>query len=71
MKKIIDRMMGAVKQFTPFDFVIFKLGILSVGILLGAYFIQFWAKNISAVWGVAIAAVVLTLIKVVRYAMKE
>ncbi|MFR9650017.1 MAG: hypothetical protein SNJ33_04065 [Rikenellaceae bacterium] len=70
MKNLIDRMMGAVKHFTPFDFAIFKLAIFSAGILVGAYFIHFWAKNISVVWGVALAAGVLTLIKVIRYAMK-
>ncbi len=71
MKRLINRMMGAVRLYTPFDFAIFKIYIFVIGILFGFYFAPFWAEYITVVWGVAIVSCVVVIMQLIRYAVKN
>lgn len=54
MSNIIKKLMNAARYFTVADFTIFKLYLLSAGILLGAYFSSFFLNCITLFWIIAI-----------------
>lgn len=58
MKNLIPRMLDAVRHFTGFHFAIFKICLLSIGILLGTYFATFFHSWIMIVWIIAIVAII-------------
>lgn len=67
MKNFINKLVNAAHQFTGLDFAIFKICLLTIGILLGAYFSVFFLKYISIIWVVAIVTWCILIIKVIRY----
>lgn len=67
MKKLILRLLEAARHYTAVDFGIFKICLLSVGILLGTYWAKFFLKYRSIVWIIAILALVIVLIETIRY----
>lgn len=71
MKKFIETMLRAANQFKAFDFAIFKIYLVSVGILLGAYFAQFWLNNIIIIWVIAILSAVITITQLIRYYLRS
>lgn len=71
MNALIIRLMQAVRHFTAFDFAIFKIGLLSIGILLGVYFADFFLQFTSALWFVAIAAFAFMWIQTIKYLKKK
>lgn len=52
MKTLIDRLLNAARKYTVWDFGFFKILLLSAGILLGAYFHEFFDGWIAVVWAV-------------------
>lgn len=50
MANVFKKLVDAAHRFTAYDFTIFKLTLLSAGILLGAYFSRFFLENITIVW---------------------
>ncbi len=66
MKNLISRMLDAARHFTGFDFVIFKICLLSIGILLGTYFAIFFQSWIVIVWIVAVLTIVILWIITLR-----
>ena len=50
MKNLIEKLMDKVKRFSILDFAIFKITLLSAGVLLGTYFSSFFLSIIGLVW---------------------
>ncbi len=71
MKRLINKLMGAVKHYTTCDFAIFKIYMVAIGILFGTYFAPFWGRYLPVVWGVAIVGCVVVLAQLIRYAKRE
>lgn len=68
MKSLVDKAMQAVKSFNVWDYGYFKLCLLSLGIILGAYFSPFFLNNIIAVWIIFIVTDIWLIYKVfVKY----
>lgn len=71
MKKFISNLVDAARRFTGLDFAIFKLYLIAVGILLGAYFSDFFLNYISVVWIIAFVTWFLMLFITFRYYKKR
>ncbi len=67
MCNLIKNAMNAVRKFTVVDFAIFKIYLVLVGILFGAYFSTFFLKHIFIVWVVAVIALIIVLVQLIRY----
>ena len=50
MKKFIQQIMSAVGKYSIWDYIWFKTGLISFGIILGAYFSTFFLDYIFVVW---------------------
>lgn len=64
MASFVKKLVDAAHRFTAFDFAVFKLTLLSAGILLGAYFSPFFLQNITVVWIVGGLCWVLLMLQV-------
>lgn len=71
MKKLMVILMGAVKHYTPADFAIFKIFMISIGVLLGLYFAQFIMEYVFYVWVVAVVGLIVVVGQLIRYAMMD
>lgn len=58
MKNLLSRMLNAAHRFTGFNFVIFKICLLSIGILLGTYFANFFRSWILILWIIAVITII-------------
>ena len=67
MGNFIKNALHAVRQFTVVDVGVFKIYLISVGILFGVYFTPFLLKYIAVVWGIAIITLIILLIRLIRY----
>ncbi len=63
MANFISRMLDVAHRFTAFDFAIFKLCLLSIGILLGTYFWDFFLRFLTEVWIIAVIALIYLLVQ--------
>lgn len=70
MNNLITRLMQAVRLFSVFDFIIFKICLLSIGILLGIYFAGDLSPFSSAIWVTAILTAVFLCTQLVKYLIK-
>ena len=61
MRKLIDKAMDSTKKYTIWDFACLKIALISVGILLGAYFSTFFISYISLIWIIFIASYILIM----------
>jgi small multidrug resistance family-3 protein len=50
MGTLIERSIRAARKYTLVDYSCLKLTLLSLGILLGAYFSKFFLNNASLLW---------------------
>lgn len=50
MKDLINTLLDRAKNYNIWDFSALKLALVTVGILLGAYFSEFFLNNIRIVW---------------------
>ena len=50
MRRFIESAMRATKKYTVFDFGILKITLVSFGILLGAYFSEFFLRHTVTLW---------------------
>lgn len=71
MKRFLSKIQRAANQFSMVDFAIFKIYLVSVGILLGAYFAQFWLLHLTPLWIVAALSCIYVLIELVRLYLKK
>ena len=67
MGNFIKNALHAVRQFTVVDVSVFKIYLISVGILFGVYFTPFLLQYIAVVWGIAIITLIILLIRLIRY----
>lgn len=67
MRNIIKIAMNSLRKFTVVDLSIFKIYLFAVGVLFGAYFSRFFLQHISIVWIIAVTALVIVLIELIRY----
>lgn len=56
MREFIDRALNAAGKYTVLDFACLKIAILSIGILLGAYFSEFFLGYTSYLWVIYIVS---------------
>ncbi len=63
MEKFINKAINAGRSYSILDFALLKTSLISFGILLGAYFSQFFIGYISVVWIVFIVAYLLIMYK--------
>lgn len=71
MMEFIEKLMEAVRRFGVFDFAVFKLSMLFVGILLGAYFSTFFMTWSGIVWVVAAVLLVTLVVRLVMCMRKD
>lgn len=67
MKKFIVKIQHAANQFGIFDFALFKIYLVAVGILFGVYFAYFFTSWIVYVWIIAALSCIFTITQLVRY----
>ena len=67
MGNFIKNALHAVRQFTVVDFGVFKIYLVCVGILFGAYFSTFFLQYISVVWIIAIITLIILFAKLIHY----
>ena len=67
MGNIIKNALHAVRQFTVVDFGVFKIYLVCVGILFGAYFSTFFLQYIAVVWIIAIVTLLILFAKLIHY----
>jgi len=67
---LIKRSLDAAHRFTAWDYAFFKICLLALGIIFGAYFSSFFLKYISIVWIVFAVTWVILIIQVIRYFKK-
>ncbi len=58
MRERIKQVMLAVKEYSFWDYVWFKIGLISSGIILGAYFSTFFLDYIFIVWIIFVATTI-------------
>lgn len=71
MSKLIQRLMKTVQHFTVVDFALFKICLVTIGILLGTYLHSFFNQHLSIIWGIAIVTYILLLVQLFRYDKKN
>ena len=50
MKKLINKLLGAAKNYTVLDYSLLKISLISLGILIGTYFSNFFSNYTSLLW---------------------
>lgn len=50
MNALIQRVLKAARQYTLFDYAGLKITLIFLGILLGAYFSEFFLDKVTLVW---------------------
>ncbi len=71
MKKLIGTVLGSTKQYTVWDFGLLKVCLVSIGILLGVYFSEFFLSYLSIVWVIFTASYIFIMYKTfVKYFRK-
>jgi len=50
VKNFLDRAMRAARKFTMWDYAFFKTALVSLGILLGTYFSEFFSDHTLFLW---------------------
>ena len=58
MGNVIKNLIEAARHFTGSEFAVFKICLLSIGILLGSYFSSFFMEYTSMVWVVGVITLV-------------
>lgn len=65
--KTIKRLNSTLKYFKIVDSAMFKVCLISLGILLGIYFGEFLTKYTNLIWFIFAASTVFILTKVFKY----
>lgn len=50
MSQLINRALRAAKRYTLWDYACFKITLVSLGILIGAYFAEFFLSHTLFLW---------------------
>ncbi len=71
MLPIIERSLEAARKFTFWDFFLMKTGLISLGVLLGAYLSNWFIPRIAIVWLVFILSYIWTMYRTFAHHMKK
>ncbi len=63
MKNLINKTLNASRKYNILDYGLLKICLISLGILLGASFSQFFLKNLSIIWAIFIISYIWILYK--------
>ncbi|WP_248477867.1 permease of phosphate ABC transporter [Tepidibacter aestuarii] len=63
MKNLINKTLNASRKYTIFDYSLLKICLISLGILLGVSFSQFFSKYLSIIGIIFIISYILILYK--------
>ncbi len=63
---IITKLRNAASRFSVTDFAVFKICLIVIGVLLGAYFSAFFMRHIAVVWIVAAVTYIAIMIRLIR-----
>lgn len=66
MSNLIKHLVDTARHFTGADFAVFKICLISIGILLGSYFGAFFLEYISFIWLIAMITWGILIIRVFR-----
>ena len=61
MRELINRSLRAAKNYSLWDFACLKITLLSLGILIGAYFAEFFLSHTSLIWIIFIVSYILIM----------
>lgn len=50
MKNLINKLLGVTKKYTVLDYSLLKITLVSLGILIGTYFSNFFSNYASLLW---------------------
>lgn len=67
MSNFIKNLIESAHHFTGLDFAVFKICLISIGILLGSYFSCFFMQYTLIVWVIAVISLVWLLNKTMQY----
>ncbi|HCP15535.1 MAG TPA: hypothetical protein DIT32_07230 [Peptococcaceae bacterium] len=63
MVTFIQKALKSTQRYTIMDYAFLKIALLSVGILLGAYFADFFLNYTTLIWGIYLASFLWILYK--------
>lgn len=63
MTTFIQKALKSTQRYTIMDFALLKIALVSVGILLGAYFADFFLNYTTLIWGIYILSFLWILYK--------
>ncbi len=67
MKSFIKNLIESAHSFTGADYVVFKICLLSIGILLGSYFSYFFMQYTLIIWVLAVISLIWLINKTMQY----
>lgn len=70
MSNLLHRLVSATHHFSAIDYAIFKICLLTIGILFGAYFSPFFQTYILVIWLIAIVTWFILMIQLIRNLQK-
>lgn len=70
MSNIIKNLTNAARHFSSADFAVFKICLLSIGVLLGVYFFGFFLRHLLVVWGIAVITWLFLMFRIIHYFKK-
>lgn len=71
MKKLIKQLYATTDRFTIYDFILFKVVLISIGVLLGFYLKDFLHGWIIAIWAIGLIPYIILFIRVIGYFRKN
>lgn len=71
MKSFIERIMNTTKHYNVLDFAMLKTSLISLGILLGAYFSKFFLCYTTVLWIIFTISYVFIMYKTFFKYMKQ
>jgi len=63
MREFINKVLNSARNYSVWDFGLLKICMMSIGILLGAYFSNFFLSKILFVWIVCIVTLIYIMYK--------
>lgn len=71
MKDFINSITNAARKFNPLDYAIFKICMISVGIIIGTYLSSFIINYISIIWVVVLITCIYIMFQLLRYTIQD
>lgn len=71
MKDFITSITNAARKFNPLDYAIFKICMISIGIILGTYLSSFFIKFITVMWIIVLVTCIYVMFQLLRYTIQD